>query len=96
MRNTSETDTLYISRAAYFDTDGKLEKSYFEKPIFLAPMETVEIIIDEKDAGGGTGSNFIFDWHIAQGGSEPLFEAVMNSTYSQQGISFTTQGVRVE
>ncbi len=96
MRNTSETDTVYLSRAAYFDTDGKLERTYFEKPIFLAPMETVEIIIDEKEEGGGTGSNFIFDWHIPNGVSEPLFEAIMNSTYSQQGISFTTQAMRIE
>ena len=25
-------------------------------------METIEIVVDEEDKGGGTGANFVFDW----------------------------------
>ena len=58
-------------------------------------METVEIVIDQDDNEGGTGANFIFDWKIKPDTNEPLFEAVMISTYGQQGLSFTTTGIRL-
>lgn len=96
LRNTSESDTIYILKADYYDTHGKNVRKYFEKPIYLAPLETTEIIIDEIDIEGGTGSNFIFDWKIPQNASQPLFEGIMNSTLGQQGLSFTTQAVRIK
>ncbi|RMA57062.1 DUF3124 domain-containing protein [Ulvibacter antarcticus] len=96
LRNTSDSDTIYITKAKYYDTKGKLLRNYFDKPIYLSPLETVEIIIDEFDLEGGTGANFIFDWKIPDNCPEPLFEAVMNSTLSQQGLSFTTIGRRVK
>lgn len=96
MRNTSDTDTLYISKADCFDTQGKLVRNYFKKPIFLLPMETTEIVIKELDDEGGTGANFLFDWHINKNGSEPLFESIMISTSFQQGLSFVTQGKRIK
>lgn len=96
LRNTNQRDTIFIDQAAYFDTHGEAIRTYFTQPIFITPMETVEIIIDEKDLDGGTGGNFLFDWHIKPQSHEPLFEAVMISTYGQQGLSFTTQGKRLD
>ena len=96
MRNTSDLDTIYLLRAEYYDTHGKSVRKYFDSPIFLAPMETTEIIIDERDVTGGTGSNFILEWKIPQNCSEPIFEAVMTSTMGQQGLSFTTQSKRIK
>lgn len=96
LRNTSDLDTIYILNARYYDTHGKLVRNYFDLPIYLAPMETTDIIIDEKDVTGGTGSNFIFEWKIPKGCPEPLFEGVMNSTMGQQGLSFTTQAIRIK
>ena len=58
-------------------------------------METVEIIIEEQDIEGGSGANFVFDWAIKNAKNPPLFEAVMISTYGQQGLSFTTRGVQI-
>ena len=48
LRNTSDSDTIYILRAEYYDTHGKSIRKYFEKPIFLAPMETTDIIMIGK------------------------------------------------
>ncbi len=96
LRNTSDLDTIYILRAEYYDTHGETIRKYFEKPIFLAPMETADIIIDEIDTSGGTGSNFIFEWKIPDNCPEPLFEGIMNSTMGQQGLSFTTHSKRIE
>ncbi|MDV7187373.1 DUF3124 domain-containing protein [Lutibacter sp. TH_r2] len=96
MRNTSDLDSIYILKAEYYDTHGKSLRTYFENPIFLAPMETTEIIIDEIDVSGGTGSNFIFEWKTPQNCPEPLFEGVMSSTMGQQGLSFTTHAKRIK
>lgn len=96
MRNTSELDTIYLLRAEYYDTHGKSVRKYFDSPIFLAPMETSEIIIDELDVSGGTGSNFILEWKIPKNCPEPLFEGIMTSTMGQQGLSFTTQAKRIK
>lgn len=96
LRNTSDKDTIYLSKAEYFDTHGKSVRTYFNQFIYLAPLETTEIIINEKDISGGTGSNFIFEWHIPKNSPEPLFEGIMNSTMGQQGLSFVTQGYRIQ
>ncbi len=96
MRNTNRADTIYIDKAEYFNTKGEPIRSYFEKTIFIRPMETVEIVIDEIDKEGGTGANFLFEWRVPINSHEPLFEGVMISTSGQQGLSFTTQGKRVE
>lgn len=96
MRNTNLQDTIYIKKAEYFDTKGNPIRTYFDEPIYIKPMETVEIVIDEKDQSGGTGANFLFQWSIKPYAHEPYFEGVMISTSGQQGLSFTTQGRRVE
>ena len=94
MRNAN-MDTVFVTSAKYYNTHGELIRTYFDGPIFLLPMETVEIIIAELDKEGGTGGNFIFEWAADSESMEPLFEAVMISTSGQQGLSFTTEGKRI-
>ena len=96
IRNINLADSIYIRSAAYYGTDGALVRTYFSDPIYLSPLETVEIIIESQDREGGTGDNFYFEWSVPAGLHEPLFEGVFISTYGQQGISFVTRGVRVE
>ena len=96
MRNTNKTDSIFLNKAEYFDTKGHLIRTYFNKTIFIAPLETVEIVIDEQDKEGGTGANFLFDWTVKPNLNEPLFEGIMISTSGQQGLSFTTQGHRIQ
>ncbi len=96
MRNTNRYDSVFIIKSEYFNTKGDLIRSYFDKPIYLGPMETVEIIINKIDREGGTGGNFMFEWKTKHTSNEPLFECVMISTSGQQGISFTTQGIKLK
>lgn len=96
LRNTSVDDTLYVSSARYYNTKGEMIRVYFDFPIQLMPLETDHIIINHTDNSGGTGANFVFEWAKMAGTTDPIFEAVMLSTYGQQGISFTTQGVRIK
>lgn len=95
IRNISMTDSVYILKADYYNTVGDNIRKYLKSPIYLKPMETIEIIIAELDIEGGSGANFVFDWAIQNVKNPPLFEAVMISTNGQQGLSFATRGVRV-
>lgn len=92
IRNTSFTDSLFILTADYYNTNGEAIRSYVELPVFLTPLETIEIVIPRLDITGGSGANFIFDWAIHKGKHEPIFEAVMVWTTGNQGISFVTHG----
>lgn len=94
IRNVSSTDSVFIQRSDYYNTHGELIRTYFDYPVYVAPLETIEIVIDEGDERGGTGGNFIFEWATKLNTHEPFFEAVMISTSGQQGISFTTRGIR--
>ena len=96
MRNNSTDDSIYITKADYYNTKGDLLRSYLSHPIYIAPMETVEIVIDQKDREGGTGANFLFYWRIPESANMPLFEGVMISTSGQQGLSFSTQALRID
>jgi len=94
IRNTSETDTLFLSRVAYYNTEGTLVSQYLEQAIYLKPMETIDYVIEEKDDVGGAGANFLIDWY-ANRPIKPLFQAVMIGAVSNQAFSFTTQGMNV-
>ena len=96
MRNINLKDSIFISNAEYYNSEGFLIRTYFDHPIYIAPLETVEIVIDEEDQAGGTGANFIFNWKIPHGLNAPLFEGIMISTSGQQGLSFTTRGIKIK
>lgn len=96
LRNINASDSVYIFNAKYYNTHGELIKTYADHPIYIKPLETLEIVIAEADETGGTGGNFIFDWARPKGVHEPHFEAVMISTTGQQGLSFNTQGIVIQ
>ncbi len=95
LRNTHNEDTAYVLSTKYYDTHGKMIRNYFEKPIYILPMETLQIIIPELDIEGGSGGNFIIDWAVTDSKFPPIFDAVMISTLGQQGLSFTSHGLRL-
>lgn len=94
IHNTSETDTLFISRIDYYNTAGKLVRKYIESPIFLNTFETIEYVVGEDDTTGGSGANFVIEWY----GNEklnPIFQAVMIGGLGNKSFSFTTDGVEI-
>lgn len=96
LRNLNGQDNVYLTKADYYDNQGKLIRSYLTQPIVIHSKETLEIMIDQTNQENRSGSSFIFDWQIQPNSHPPLFEALMTSTLSQQGISFTTQGIRIK
>jgi hypothetical protein len=95
LHNPNLKEKIFIDKAVYYNTHGEPIRTYFDKTIFIKPMETVQIVIDGIDNEGGTGANFVFDWKIKLKSNEPIFEAVMINTFGNQGISFVTTGKKI-
>ncbi|MDF9798177.1 hypothetical protein OKW21_003440 [Catalinimonas alkaloidigena] len=95
IRNISMVDTLYVSTVDYYDSEGTKYRTYLDRSIRLAPLASVEFVIEDEEDKGGVGANFIVDWG-AKSDLKPVIQAVMIGTSSQQGISFTTDGVLME
>jgi len=96
IRNTDLYDPMTIRSIRYFDTAGALVRHYLREPRTLRPFESMEVIIEEDDASGGSGANFLVEWSSEGPVSPPVIEAVMISTSWGQGISFTSRGVPIQ
>jgi len=92
VRNTSFSDSLFISKIDYFNTAGDLVRSYIDQPIFLLPMGTVNYVIEKEDTSGGPGANFIIDISSDNPKVKPLVQAVMVGLTGNKGFSFLTDG----
>ena len=92
VRNTDAQNPISINSVRYYDTNGALLKVYVDAPFRLAPMASTEFVVAEDDTSGGAGANFIVEWGAGAEVTEPVVEAVMISTASQQGISFVSAG----
>ena len=92
VRNTSLDSEIVVKSVRFFNTKGEQVKSYLEKPVRLPALGTTEVVIDRKDATGGSGANFLVEWYANQPVTEPIIEAVMIDTQGQQGISFARRG----
>ena len=96
VRNTSMDDSLYVREVDYFDSEGKLNRTYLKQDILITPLGSVEFVVEDSEMHGGAGANFIVEWGTANPGLSPVIQAVMIGTADQQGISFLTEGVVVE
>ncbi|MFP3867615.1 MAG: DUF3124 domain-containing protein [Desulfobacteraceae bacterium] len=92
IRNTDPAHEITITRADYYDSDGKLLRKYLSKPITLKPMASTRLIVKESDTCGGSGANFLVQWQAKTEVNEPIMEGVMIGTAGQQGISFISRG----
>lgn len=92
IKNPNRNDTIFLTSAEYFETSGKLVRNYVKSPIYVAPMETIEIVIERLDKEGGSGANFLFDWRKEKQIFDPIFECLMLSSIGNRSFSFTTHG----
>jgi hypothetical protein len=95
IRNIDPTHQIKITLVDYYETQGKLLKKYIDKPTTLNPLESLRYVISEKDKSGGSGANFIVEWHSDKPVNRPIIESIMIGTQSGQGISFTSRGREV-
>ena len=92
VRNTDPDRSITVTRVSYYDTQGKLVRRYLNEDKPLGPMASMRFIVKESDKSGGDGANFIVEWKSEEKVTEPIIEAVMISTASTQGVSFTSRG----
>ncbi|MEO0249868.1 MAG: DUF3124 domain-containing protein [candidate division WOR-3 bacterium] len=92
IRNTDPAQALTIVKADYYDSDGKLIKSYLSQPLVLKPLASTRFVVKESDTKGGAGANFLVEWRADKEVNEPIMEGVMIGAAGQQGISFTSRG----
>jgi hypothetical protein len=90
IRNTDPDRSIVLSTVDYIDNDGALVRRYLQRPRRLEPMASTSVTVEESDAAGGLGANFLVEWEAAQPVHTPVVESIMISTQSSLGISFTS------
>ncbi|SHJ49040.1 DUF3124 domain-containing protein [Halodesulfovibrio aestuarii] len=96
VRNTSRTESIRIVSVDYYDTDGKLLRSYVKEPVVMKPLQSLRYIVSLDDEEGGSGANFVLKWEADKAVDVPIIESIMLGTGSSYGFSFLTQGVPIE
>lgn len=95
IRSTDLSASIRIVSIDYYDTNGRLIRRYLDKPVSLAPLASTSVHIEEKDASGGFGANFIVRWVGDRPVNAPIIECVMIGATSGQGISFVSSGQEI-
>jgi hypothetical protein len=96
IRNVDPKNSLTITAVDYYETQGKLLKHFLKDPITINPMGSERYVVAQKDNSGGSGANFIVNWHSEKQINPPIIESVMIGTQSQLGISFTSRGRAIQ
>jgi len=109
VRNTSLRETVIVTNVEYYDTSGKLLKSFIKQPVEVGPMATIEFLVEEHEEEGGSGANFLVEVAATEAASSAedsdappkpaggvLLESVMVGTSGTQGVSFARGGVLIE
>lgn len=94
--NTDSDHSIIIKSVKYHDSSGNLLEEYITSPVKLKPLNSTNFYIEDNDRRGGIGGNFLIEWVAENQVSSPIAEAVMISTASTQGISFSTVGRTVK
>ena len=94
IRNTSLSDSFYVSDVVYYGSQGEVLKHYLASPIVIKPMASVEFVVERTESLGGAGANFLVRWGAYRSGLQPLIQTVMNEPAT--GISFVTDGVETK
>lgn len=91
IHNTDLTNRIKVTMVNYFDTEGKLVKTYIGSEQYLNPLSTAifEVSMDDQS---GTGANFLVEWISEKPVNEPLIESVMKDLKGNLGLSFLSTG----
>lgn len=96
LRNISFVDSVFFDRIEFYDSEGKLLRSFIDKVLVLRPMESIEYIIESPDKKGGAGANFIVSYYArANINNLPYIEAIMLGNVSNFGFGFSSPGIEI-
>lgn len=91
IHNTDLNNQIKIIKADFFNTEGKIVRSFISAEQSINPLATVIFTIPREDQSG-TGSNFIVEWFAERPVNEPLIESVMIDLSGNLGLSFLSSG----
>ena len=94
IRNTSFTDSFYVTDVIYYDSRGEMLKHYLNETVLVTPMASIEFVVARTDVKGGAGANFVVKWGAFTTGTGPLIQTVMNE--GSAGTSFITNGIEMK
>lgn len=94
IRNTSFTDSFYVTDVTYYGSQGEVLKRYLDSSVLVKPMASIEFVVEREESKGGAGANFVVKWGASKTISEPLIQTLMNETSA--GLSFVTNGVEIK
>lgn len=94
IRNTSFTESFYVTDVIYYGSQGEVLKHYVDSTLLVKPMTSIEFVIARIDAKGGAGANFVVKWGAFTTGAQPLIQTIMNE--GNAGTSFITNGVEMK
>lgn len=92
IRNVSQSEPIVIEWVRYYDSAGRRIRDFVDTPSALAPLGSVEFVIERADTAGGPGANVLVHWNGTDGIDPPVIEAVMVGQSGNAGISFTSAG----
>ena len=90
IRNTDPNQTIRVTSAQYYDTDGRKLRQYLPAPVTIRPLGTHEVFIQKSDSAGGSGANFLISWDAASPANPPIVEAVHAEVLGTRSLAFTT------
>ena len=96
IRNTDPGHSITVTSVEYFDSEGKPIRDLQKGEVILKPMGSKDFVVRESDKSGGSGANFIVKWRSDAKVTEPVIEAVMIGTQTQQGLSFASRGQAIK
>lgn len=92
IRNIDQQKMIKIVQADYYDSTGKLIRSFLDKPITLDSLASYSFKVKESDIEGGSGASVLIRWNTQETALAPIIESVMIGTAQGQGISFSSRG----
>jgi uncharacterized protein DUF3124 len=92
IHNINYDRKITVTRADYYNSEGKLVKKYLEKPVVLMPLQATSMVLAGTKAPGGMAANFLVEWQADQEVNSPVVEALMVNASSNLGVSFTSFG----
>ena len=96
IRNTDRTHAITVNVVGYYGTDGKLVKTYLERPLRIEPLASSEFVVEREDTRGGAGANFLVEWVSKEQASQPIIEAVMVGIGDEKSFAFVGHGYVID
>ena len=96
IRNTDLRSPIKIMSATLYDSSGKKTEDLISKPFTLKALASRDMLLREMSPKEGLGACVIVKWVSEKAVNNPRIEAMMIGTRSQYGISFISEGWRIE